>query len=104
MNPSSRSTILASKESNLSKRRQFVLDDHTNLLLEELAADRAGNLSFVVREAIQIYAQMESRLDEIESNPDFQHMMERSAADIRAGRTVSQAEVRKRSLSKKRRR
>ncbi len=88
----------------MSRRRQFVLDDETNQLLEELAADRAGNLSFVVREAIQIYAQMEARLDEIESHPDFQRMMERSASDIRAGRLVSQAEVKKLSLSKKHRR
>ena len=88
----------------MSKRRQFVLDDHTNQLLEELASDRTGNLSFVVREAIQVYAQMESRLDDIESIPDFQRMMERSAADIRAGRIVSQAEAKKRALKKKRRR
>jgi predicted transcriptional regulator len=88
----------------LSRRHQFVLDEQTNQLLEDLAADRAGNLSFVVREAIQVYAQMEARLDEIELEPDFQHMMERSAADIRAGRIVSQAEAKKCSLSKKRRR
>jgi predicted transcriptional regulator len=87
----------------LPKRRQFVLDDRTNQLLEELAADRADNLSFVVREAIQLYARMEDRLDAIESDPEFQHMMERSAADIRAGRVVPYRQVKKRSRSKKRR-
>ena len=77
-------------------RRQFVLDEKTDRLLEELAATRAGNRSFVVREALQLYASMESRLDEIESHPGFRRMMGRSAADFRAGRTVSHAEVRKR--------
>jgi predicted transcriptional regulator len=94
---------LSSKEPILSKRRQFVLDERTNQLLEELAADRAGNLSYVVREAIQLYAHMENRLDEIESDPEFQHMMEKSAAEIRAGRVTSQSQVKKLSRSKKRR-
>ena len=87
----------------MSKRRQFVLDDGTNRLLEDLAADRAGNLSFVVREAIQLYARMEDQLLEMESDTDFQGMMERSADDIRAGRVVPHAEVKKRARSKKRR-
>jgi len=77
-------------------RRQFVLDEKTDRLLEELAASRAGNRSFVVREALQLYASIESRLDEIESAPGFRRMMERSAADFQAGRTVPHAEVRKR--------
>ena len=85
-------------------RRQFVLDEQTNELLEELAADRAGNLSYVVREAIQLYANMDARLDEIEADPGFQRMMERSAEDVRAGRVVSHAQVKKRSRSKKIRR
>jgi len=77
-------------------RRQFVLDEKTDRLLEELAATRAGNRSFVVREALQLYASIESRLDEIESDPGFRRMMDRSAADFRAGRTISHAEVRRR--------
>lgn len=87
----------------MPKRRQFVLDERTNRLLEELAADRAGNLSFVVREAIQLYAQMEDRLDQIESDADFQQMMERSASDIRTGRVVPHLRAKKRSRSTKRR-
>ena len=77
-------------------RRQFVLDEKTDRLLEELAATRAGNRSFVVREALQLYASIESRLDEIESDPGFRRMMDRSAADFRASRTISHAEVRRR--------
>ena len=87
----------------MSKRRQFVLDERTNELLEELAADRAGNFSFVVREAIQLYAEMESRLDQIEHDPEFMKMMELSEDDIRAGRVVSHRKVAQRSRAKKRR-
>jgi predicted transcriptional regulator len=86
----------------MPKRRQFVLDDRTNELLEELAADRAGNLSFVVREAIQLYADMDSRLDQIEQDPEFQRMMERSEDDIREGRLVSHEEAKRRSRRKTR--
>ena len=88
----------------MRRRRQFVLDERTNELLEELAADRAGNLSYVVREAIQLYAEMDSRLDQVEQDPDFVRMMERSEDDIRAGRLVSHREARKRSHKKKPRR
>ena len=88
----------------MSKRRQFVLDDRTNDLLDELAAHRAGNLSFVVREAIQLYADMNSRLDQIEQDPEFQRAMERSEDDIRVGRMVTHEEATKRSRNKKHRR
>jgi len=82
-------------------RRQFVLDKQTHELLEELAAARAGNRSFVVREAIRLYAAFESRLDEVEKDPGFLRMMERTEADIRAGRTYTQAEVKKRLAKRK---
>jgi predicted transcriptional regulator len=81
-------------------RRQFVLDKRTNKLLEELASYRAGNRSMVVREAIQLYADMEDRLDKIEADPAFQKIMERSDADIQAGRVMTHAEVVKRSGAK----
>jgi len=77
-------------------RRQFVLDEKTDRLLEELAASRAGNRSFVVREALQLFASIESKLGEVESDPGFISMMERSAADFREGKTISHKEVRKR--------
>lgn len=85
-------------------RRQFVLDKKSNQLLEELAETRAGNRSLVVREAIGFYAAMEASLEEIESNPEFVKMMEKTAADIRAGRVYTQEEVEHRLAKKRKRR
>jgi len=70
-------------------RSQFVLDDKTEELLNELAAGRAGNRSFVVREAIQLYANLENWLDTVETDPGLQQMMAGSQADIEAGRVVN---------------
>ena len=77
-------------------RYQFVLDRRTNRLLDELAAPRAGNRSYVVREAIQTYAALDAALEEVEAGAGFQQMIARSAADIRTGRVYSHAEVKKR--------
>jgi predicted transcriptional regulator len=74
-------------------RKQFVLDRKTNKLLEDLASYRAGNRSMVVREAIQLYADIEDRLDEIEADPAFQKMMDESAKAIREGRVTPHSEV-----------
>ena len=83
-------------------RRQFVSDRRTEKLLEDLASARAGNRSYVIREAIQLYAAMDLALDEIEADPGFLRMMERSASDIRAGRVYSQAQASQRLLTRKR--
>src|SRR5258708_24879222 len=87
-------------------RHQFVLDERTNKLLEELASYRDGNRSVIVREAIQLYADMENRLDKIEGDPAFQKMMAKSDADIKARRVIPHSEVVKmsRPRSAKRRR
>ena len=77
-------------------RRQFVLDDQSERLLDHLAASRAGNRSFVVREAIALYAGIEDRLSEIESQEGFQRQMQKSAEDIQTGRVLTQAQLKKR--------
>ena len=77
-------------------RRQFVLDARSERLLDRLAAARAGNRSFVVREAIALYASLEERLDNIESQPGFQRQIRKSAADIQAGRVSTHAQLKKR--------
>jgi predicted transcriptional regulator len=80
-------------------RRQFVSDKLTNELLEDLASYRAGNRS-MVREAIRLYADMETRLDKVEFDPAFQEVMAKSDADIRAGRVIPHSEVEKMSRAK----
>lgn len=84
-------------------RHQFVLDKKSSRLLNELAEARGGNRSLVVREAIAIYADQEAYLEKIEADPKFIEMMEKSAADIRAGRVSEQAEVERRFARKRRR-
>lgn len=74
-------------------RKQFVLDKRTNKLLDELASYRGGNRSLVIREAIQVYSDMEDRLEKIEADPAFQAMMAKSDEDIRMGRVVPHSEV-----------
>jgi len=82
-------------------RKQFVLDKRTNKLLDELASYRGGNRSLVIREAIQVYSDMEDRLDKIEADPAFQKMMADSDQAIHEGRTISHEEVLRRMLSRR---
>jgi predicted transcriptional regulator len=74
-------------------RKQFVLDKRTEKLLNEMASYRGGNRSLVIREAIQVYSDMEDRLERIEADPAFQAMMAKSDEDIRQGRVVPHSEV-----------
>jgi predicted transcriptional regulator len=84
-------------------RHQFVLDKKSNRLLNDLAESRGGNRSRVVREALLVYADQEAYLEKIESDPKFIKMMERSAADIEAGRVSEHAEVERRFAKKRKR-
>jgi Arc/MetJ-type ribon-helix-helix transcriptional regulator len=86
-------------------RRQFVLDKRTEKLIEELASNGASNRSMVVRTAVQLLADMEDRLDRIESDPAFQKMMAESDRAIREGRVTPHGEVVRmsRARAKKRR-
>jgi predicted transcriptional regulator len=85
-------------------RKQFVLDKRSDKLLEELAMYRGGNRSLVIREAIQVYADMEERLDKIEGDPQFQRIMDESERAIREGRVTSHEEVLRMSRARSRRR
>jgi predicted transcriptional regulator len=82
-------------------RRQFVLDKRSEELLDRLAASRAGNRSFVIREAIALYASLEDRLGEVEADPGFQRLMLQTAADIEAGRVLKHAQAEKRLRRKR---
>src|SRR2546427_13133728 len=78
------------------KKVQFTIDDETSALLESLAKPRAGNKSFVVREAVRRMADQEGfeeYLDWLEQQPRVRTSLERGLADVRAGHTVSSAKV-----------
>jgi predicted transcriptional regulator len=68
-----------------------------------LAESRGGNRSRVVREAIVLFADQEAYLEKIEADPKFAEMIQKSDADIRAGRVFSQKEA-ERYVAKKRKR
>jgi len=69
-------------------KREVVLDTETERILEGLAAAYPGGADSVVNDAIRVFASVEDRLEEIVTDPGFQTMMKRSAADIRADRVV----------------
>lgn len=85
-------------------RRQFVIDKRTDTLIEELASNGAGSRSMVVRTAVQLLADMEDRLDRIESDPAFRKMMAESDKAIREGRVTPHSEVVRMSRARSKRR
>lgn len=88
------------------KKFQVTIDEETARLLERLATPRAGNKSFVVREAVRRMAEQEGfedYLDWLEQQPDIKRSIERALTDEREGRMTSHDRVRRR-LRKGRRR
>lgn len=78
------------KEGLAVKKVQVTIDEETARLLGSLAAPRAGNKSFVVREAVRRMAEQEGfeqYLDWLEQQPRVRGVLERALADERAGRT-----------------
>jgi len=78
------------------KKLQITMDEETVELLETLAAPRAGNKSYVVREAVRRMAEQEgfeTYLDWLESQPKVRASLDRASADEREGRTVAHADV-----------
>ncbi len=73
------------------KKVQVTIDDKTARLLEVLSAPRAGNKSFVVREAVRRMAEQEGfeqYLDWLEQQPPVRVALERALADEREGRII----------------
>lgn len=88
------------------RKVQVTIDEETARLLETLAAPRAHNKSFVVREAVRRMAEQEGfeqYLDWLEQQPKVRVLLERGVADEREGRMVPHEQVLKR-LRKSRRR
>ncbi len=83
----------------MAKRVQVVLDDETYGLLQDLAGPRAGNKSFVVREALRHFAdreQLERALDAVLGQRHVREAMDAGIAAMRAGRLVPHAAIVKR--------
>lgn len=74
-------------------RRQIVLDPRSDKLLKRLTADRDGNYSRTVRQALQALADQEKLFEAVEHDPGFIAMMERSEAEFRAGKGIPHDEV-----------
>lgn len=88
------------------KRVQITIDEETAQVLERLATPRAGNKSFVVREAVRRMAEQEGfedYLDWLERRPDIRRSTEQALADERAGRVLSHEQALKRLRRAKRR-
>ncbi|MBI3998592.1 MAG: hypothetical protein HY355_06120 [Armatimonadetes bacterium] len=80
----------------MARKVQVVLDDKTYGLLQDLAGPRAGNKSFVVREALRHFAdreQLERALDAVLGQRHAREAMEAGIAARRAGRLVPHAAV-----------
>lgn len=78
----------------MAKKVQVVLDDETYRLLNALAAPRAGNKSFVVREALRYFADRESVervLDGILSQRHAKKAMEAGLGARSRGRLIPHA-------------
>ena len=81
------------------KKVTLTLDAETLSMLEGVSKHRAGNKSYVVREAIARMwdaEKLEGRLDDLEANPDFQTSMALALRQIEEGETISQKEVERR--------
>ena len=88
------------------KKAQFTIDAETSRLIESLARQRAGNRSFVVREAIRRMAEQEGfeeYLDWLEQQPGIRMSLERGLADIQVERTVPHKQVLRRARKSARR-
>ncbi|MGQ0549190.1 MAG: hypothetical protein ACT4PY_05945 [Armatimonadota bacterium] len=80
----------------MGRKVQVVLDDSSYRLLKELASPRAGNQSFVVREAIRYFAErekVERALDAVLAQPHARKAMDAGIAAWREGRLRSHHEV-----------
>lgn len=78
------------------RKIQVTIDEKTARLLQALAAPRAGNKSFVVREAVHRMAEQEGfeqYLDWLERQPEVRASLEQALVDEREGRTVAHERV-----------
>lgn len=89
----------------MAKKVQVVLDEETYRVLEALARPRAGNKSFVVREAVRCFADRESverMLDAVLAQRRAREAMDAGIAALDAHRLVPHKRVVRGIRSRKR--
>ncbi|HVP48773.1 MAG TPA: hypothetical protein VMT32_19395 [Bryobacteraceae bacterium] len=80
------------------KRRQILLDDESDRILEKLAQFHSGDRSRAIREALKMHKTMEGMLDELERThaAELRRQKNRSEKSFRDGTAVPWDEVKRR--------
>ncbi|HLM98865.1 MAG TPA: hypothetical protein VK335_06265 [Bryobacteraceae bacterium] len=81
------------------KRRQILLDDESDRILDGMAQVHSGNRSLAVREALKTHKTVESMLREMERvhGAELRRQKARSERSFRNGTAVPWEQVKKRS-------
>lgn len=81
------------------KRRQILLDEESDRILETVAAPNGGNKSLAVREVLKTHCAMETLLDRIERShgASLSRQKRRSEHGFREGRFTTLEEVKRRT-------
>ncbi len=78
-------------------RREIVLDEESNEVLESLAEDHQGDASLVIRELLRMHGLPESDLDTIEESQAeaLRRQKERSEREFQEGNVVPWSELKR---------
>jgi predicted transcriptional regulator len=89
---------LNSEDNDSMKRRQILLDDETDRILDQLAQLHSGDRSRAIREALKMHRTMEGMLDELEAlyADELKRQKERSEREFREGNVVTLEEMKRR--------
>jgi hypothetical protein len=80
------------------KRRQILLDDKSDRILDRLAQFHSGGRSRAIREALKMHETMEGMLSELEAlhADELKRQKERSESEFREGKVVTLEEMKRR--------
>ena len=80
-------------------RREILLDDEANQVLDELAESYGGNTSQAVSEILKLHSRLEDFLDEFEAANamELRRQKDASEASFREGRGVDWEDVKRRN-------
>ncbi len=80
-------------------RREVLLDDESNKLLDDMASEHAGDASVALSELLHTRESIESFLDEFEAihEENLKEQVERAECDFRQGRHKTWEELKHRN-------